>query len=551
MRKLFPLVVLLCLAATSFAQSTNVHFQNNTDLQFTTSASTTGGLSGSNWSGFTGMIDTMQRKTQILSFDRLFGFSTSTSVYYLTSTIVTPTSDTLNLQVELSEIFGTTTFRFAMDGSFFTHPWYDDNTIYEETIAMGGENYILRYQSYLTAPSGLYDDIMIAISPEVDRVFQVPPSDTLDPNVLNVLSYNVYLRPQVLFPEDDQDVRIHHIADYVHGFDAIMFQEVFDNGPRATLLANLAAEYPYQSSVTGDPSNPLEDGGTLIVSRFPILAEDQYLWGSNCHLDDCTANKGIKYVSINKLGTPYHLFNTHMDAFNDPPDILMRITQMELFNDFIDSLNIPTSEAVFMGGDFNVDRISNKLGEYDSLWTTMKGEEPLYTGRAVTWDTDYNFYHLTESDTSEHLDYVISHKDYLSPSTASNNAILLRSNHLEMFNVFDLSDHDPVWGRFEFPPLSTEEPMFPTWSNSLLLYPNPISSGNGFQAQLEIHSDISGTVRLNIFDPIGRVVHDQHISIQQGKETISIDGSPWSSGIYMIRATLPDGAISTVRVIKE
>ncbi len=455
MRNLFVLILLFG-SICSFGQYTYVYFQNNTDIPFTfvsTSSSPT-----SDWTGNSGTMIPFQRETEMMNFRRGFT-SFSTQNYNLTTSLQAPSGETVDLQIAYEIAWTGTSFEHSAAGPGFNHPWRSDRTIYTETpFVIDGENYILRYQSYSTAPSGVYDDVLYAIYHETDPTYSVIPSDASDPNILNVMSYNVFMRPELLF-SDDQTIRADHIHNYVHDMDAIMLQEVFDNGPRATLLANLATEYPYQTTVVDDTGNALEDGGILIVSKWPIEVEDQLLWGSNCNEDDCLANKGVKYARINKLGKKYHLFATHMDAFNEVVDVNIRKDQLVLWKNYIDSKAIPLDEGIVMGGDFNIDKNTNKLGEYDSLWGNFAGNLPLYSGLDFSWHSELNYYLIEDLATypPEHLDYVINRVDHRAAISATNDVLNLRSNHIDMWRKFDLSDHQAVWGRFVWDqPLSVE-----------------------------------------------------------------------------------------------
>ncbi len=454
-------VITLLFSLKSNAQDTTfVYFNNNTDLIF--SATTTGTAHANDWDGYNGNIVAKSPKVQLMIFERDYWNATSSNgTYSITTTLTFPTGETVDIQFEYNINWtSTTTFRHSAGGTAIipNHPWRDDRTIYEEnTFTVNGVDYILRYQSYspFTETGSIYDNVFYSIYEADDTPYTVNAADAADPDIFNLMSYNVFMRPLALFPFDDQTVRANHIADYVHGMDAIVFQELFENTTRATLLANLAAEYPYQTTVVDAP-NLLEDGGIVIVSKWPIEVEDQYLWGSVCFEDDCTANKGVGYARINKLGKKYHVFGTHMDAFNKDEDVNTRKQQLVDWKAYIDSKAIPSTEAVLMAGDYNVDKFANKFGEYDSLWGNFAAKEPVYLGYPSSWDPTFNSYNFGEPYDPEFLDYVLSQEEHLPATTATNDCLIMRSNHIDMWRIFDLSDHYAIWGRFEFPSLPVE-----------------------------------------------------------------------------------------------
>ncbi len=458
MKKKLLLLLCLCSFLWTDAQNTFVYFHNNTHLDFT--VSTTGTPDPDDWDGFNGNITGLEPHKQMMRLFRDWATSSSSAgTYYVTTTLTFPTGETVDLKIEydvesyniISNPFPAITFKHSAEGPGFSHAWRDDRDIYDQSFTVGGVNYLLRYQSYSTAPSGIYDDVLFTIYEEgINDHYTVDPADANDANVLNLMSYNVFMRPLPLFPDDDQVARANRIADYVHDMDAIILQEVFDNDTRATLLSNLATEYPYQTDILDDPGNPLEDGGVVIVSKWPIESEDQYLWGDTCWEDDCTANKGVMYASINKLGKKYHIFGTHMDAFNDIEDVDTRKEQLVEWKNFIDGKGIPQDEAILMGGDFNIDKFANKWGEYDSLWGNFAAHEPAYLGFYSTWDPLFNIYNAGEPYDPEYLDYVLNRADHRMPISATNNSLLHRTDHIDLWRIFDLSDHQPIWGRFVF-----------------------------------------------------------------------------------------------------
>ena len=124
-------------------------------------------------------------------------------------------------------------------------------------------------------------------------------------------------------------------ADFMQGQDAIILQELFDNGSADTLLNGLKAEYPHQTQVLGRTKSgwdatlgaysdaTIEDGGVAIVSRWPIEEQIQYVYKQGCGAD-YLSNKGFVYARINKNGENYHVIGTHAqaeDAAYNYPDL--------------------------------------------------------------------------------------------------------------------------------------------------------------------------------------------------------------------------------------
>ena len=86
----------------------------------------------------------------------------------------------------------------------------------------------------------------------------IPPSPPIESSGLayaddfRLLAYNVYMLPEILANWNHQGrAQMISQSEVVKGHDAILLQEVFDNGPATTLLNGLKAEYPFQTPVLG------------------------------------------------------------------------------------------------------------------------------------------------------------------------------------------------------------------------------------------------------------------------------------------------------------
>lgn len=429
-----------------FAQTTYVYFQNSTSLDFSVSSVQTGShtMESNEWWSTSGTINAWQNETNVLWTNRESGIHNGTD-FFLTTTL-TSGSTSIDLKLKLNGNFIGSDIWSAASGPGFNHSWSSDNNFHSEIFTIGSKQYQLKYTFYFT---GGADDILFTLH-EIDA-FSANPAELNDPSIINVLAYNTFmLTPPISL--SDQGTRAQHIDEAVHDLDAILIQEVFDNNARATLLNELSAEYPYQTSVVDLP-NILEDGGVMIVSRWPIEYEAQMVF-DDCLDADCLSNKGVMYARINKLGTIYHLFSTHQNAqqvAGDPDFVNVRNLQMQDFSAFIDAQNIPANEAVIFGGDMNVDKHANFLNEYNEMFSIFNASEPTYVGHPNTWDKYANHYVDLGSVEPEYLDYVLADNDYLVPNEQSNETWVLRSNHDDMWNIHDLSDHFGVLGRFVFP----------------------------------------------------------------------------------------------------
>lgn len=450
MKKMITLLSIF-LSVYAFGQKTYVYFQNNTSMALSVSCTQTGDhiMETSEWWGKTGNLTPWQRNTNVLWTNRDAGVHNGNTFYHTVN--LTSGGETVQLKLKMTGSLIGSSIWCSAAGPGFSQAWYSDRNFHSQNFTLNGKSVTIKYAFYFT---GGYDDILYTL--HENDPFPIQTSDISNPRKINILTQNSYMRPSELF-FDDQSVRKDYYDDLLHNYDAIIFQELFDDDVRANILSQLAAEYPYQSTVVDilnhSALDPVQDGGILIVSRWPIESQDQFLFGNNCNADDCLAYKGFKYCKINKLGVKYHLFGTHMDAFNDEIDVNIRKSQLQQAKTYMAGKSIPTNEAVLFGGDLNIDKITNKWGEYDSLWTPFFGaQSPVFDNPLnPSWNSQTNQYLSGTSDPAEYLDYVLPMKSNLLPTTNINQVIPYRTIADAMWKKFDISDHYGVRGVFEYP----------------------------------------------------------------------------------------------------
>jgi hypothetical protein len=449
MKKIFTLLSVL-ITFYAYSQKTYVYFQNNTSLSFNVSCTQTGDhiMETSEWWGASNTLAPWHRNSNLLWTNRDAGVHSGNTFYHTVN--LTSAGETVQLKLKMTGSFIGSSIWCSAAGPGFNHAWFSDRNFHSQNFTLNGKSMTIKYAFYMTAG---YDDILYTI--HENDPFPIAAADLTNPRKVNILSQNAYMRPSELF-FDDQSTRKDYYDDVLHNYDAIIFQELFDDDVRAGLLAQLVAEYPYQSTVVDIPNHsaldPVQDGGILIVSRWPIETQDQFLFGNNCNADDCLAYKGFKYCRINKLGVKYHLFDTHMDAFNEEVDVNIRKSQLQQAKTYIAGKAIPATEAVLFGGDLNIDRITNKFGEYDSLWAPFfDAQLPVYdVPMNPSWNSNTNKYLSGTSDAPEYLDYVLAMKSNLLPDIAVNQVTPYRSIADAMWKKFDISDHYGVKGTFTY-----------------------------------------------------------------------------------------------------
>lgn len=324
------------------------------------------------------------------------------------------------------------------------------------------------------------------------------------PDQFQVLTHNVYT---VLgAPGSAQRIDFIIDNDYIYGHDVIILTEMFNDALSDRLLEALSTEYPYQTPVLGrDPTtvpdcaantcwnsmtgtvqpNQFEDGGVVILSRWPIVTRHQSIFATDCGVD-ALARKGFVYVELDVNGTRVHVIGTHSQAdpslrtglannieqlltCNPPamdlpelpcpttwntPQEAVRLGQFMEIDTWLKQQVIAPDDYVIIGGDLNVDKVGNPA-EYDRMRCVLDLAEPAYTGTVeldppwYTFDGQRNDL-IEEQEGRAYIDYVLIHAAYAQPDHWTNRVLwptsLPATWEQEDQSCYELSDHYPVVG---------------------------------------------------------------------------------------------------------
>ncbi|MET8703850.1 sphingomyelin phosphodiesterase [Kitasatospora sp. NPDC004723] len=284
---------------------------------------------------------------------------------------------------------------------------------------------------------------------------------------LKVLTYNVFLMSTNLYPNWGQDYRAKAIpaADVFQGQDVVVLQEAFDNAASDALVAQASAAYPYHTPVVGRSTSGWdatsgsyssatpEDGGVTLLSKWPILRKEQYVFKDACG-SDWWSNKGFVYAVLNVNGLRTHVIGTHLQSTDTGCSAgrpaAIRAAQLKAMKAFVDAKNIPAAEPILLAGDLNIDSHGT---EYPALLANA-GVAPATTrdGWADSFDTADNSIaaYRYPGEPKEDLDYVLYRADHARPATYTNTVVRFHSAPWTVsswgtgYTYNDLSDHYPV-----------------------------------------------------------------------------------------------------------
>jgi sphingomyelin phosphodiesterase len=321
----------------------------------------------------------------------------------------------------------------------------------------------------LSTPRRTQGAALLVLSLTAAALAGAPPAsaDTATTPPMRVLTYNVFLMSKNLYPNWGQDHRAAEIpkAPFFRGNDVVVLEEAFDNSASDVLKSAATGEYPYQTPVVGRSrsgwdatggaysSTTPEDGGVTMLSRWPIVHKEQYVYKDACGAD-WWSNKGFAYVVLNVNGTKVHVVATHAQS-TDPgcgagEAASMRSRQFKAIDAFLDAKNIPAGEQVMVAGDFNVD---SRGTEYASMLADadLVGADAR-TGHPYSFDTQENSiaHERYPTDPREDLDYVLQRSAHARPAVWKNEVVKEEcapwtvSSWGTGYTYTNLSDHYPL-----------------------------------------------------------------------------------------------------------
>ena len=280
-----------------------------------------------------------------------------------------------------------------------------------------------------------------------------------------VATYNVFMLPRTLYPNWGQDQRADLIASegVLRGQDVVVLQEAFDNSASDKLLGHLAGEYPHQTPVVGRSREGWdatlgsysgvrpEDGGAVVLSRWPITEKTQFIYGDSCGAD-AQSNKGFAYTTIQSPDGPLHVIGTHMQADDGGchgSQAEVRKKQLASIAGFVRDRKIPASERVLVAGDFNIDAAA---GEFADGLNTLGATAPEMPGHRYSYDSSTNSvaHDQAPNGPDQRLDYVLPLRGYELQRWANQVGVVHSppwtvTSWGQSHTYTDFSDHYPVF----------------------------------------------------------------------------------------------------------
>ncbi|MCF8257107.1 MAG: sphingomyelin phosphodiesterase [Flavobacteriales bacterium] len=187
---------------------------------------------------------------------------------------------------------------------------------------------------------------------------------------LNVLSWNIFMRPAGLF-WNGQVERAKHIGALLKDseYDVLLFQEAFSKKSQKVLREALGSEFPYE--ILPEGNGKFFNNGLWVLSRVPIENAVTFFY-DQCMGVDCGAAKGAVFFEVKKDGFAYQLVNTHLQSEDGPEQIGIRNSQFAQIEQLLEK---EAREGVLqlVAGDMNTSRANEDA--YREMVTILNADD--------------------------------------------------------------------------------------------------------------------------------------------------------------------------------
>jgi endonuclease/exonuclease/phosphatase family metal-dependent hydrolase len=196
--------------------------------------------------------------------------------------------------------------------------------------------------------------------------------------------------------------------------DVVGLCEVFADDEREAIRLALASRYPY--FMEGPENSGLSDGGCLLLSKYPKLAEAQLVY-SDAVAPDKHADKGVLYMRVQPpmARRPYDIFYSHAQNIDEAGGQNALYKQMSVMGEWIEMVKLTAerNNPTFALGDLNVPgnepkrytQLISRLRHPLDLWLVSGGAPDI----GYTLASDNDFYEDPDENPQQNrrLDYIL------------------------------------------------------------------------------------------------------------------------------------------------
>ena len=266
---------------------------------------------------------------------------------------------------------------------------------------------------------------------------------------LNVISYNVFLRPKLVSRSDFTVERAREIGRWLAGSDAdvVALQEAWHGPAVRALIEQTSDEFPYYvGDQPGRFGFKLVSGGMLLLSKWPIKSVRSMTY-DDCYGFDCRAAKGAidAVIQLND-SSRIHLVTTHLDAGEEVKDRRSRASQLAQLRNFIGEID-QNRHPMLITGDFNINSLAGNT-EFDRLVDILGVQDyPVENPSTINCELETSVF-CEEPAIPKRLDYIFARNRGNRLIRAETLHLKHATDRIDQFVKY-LSDHRAVWAKFQ------------------------------------------------------------------------------------------------------
>jgi len=159
---------------------------------------------------------------------------------------------------------------------------------------------------------------------------------------INMISWNIQMRPEVFFPKENKIYRLESINNYLQIYDIVLLQESFEENS-FKFITNGFEHIIYPSK-----NNSIVSNGLLIMSKIKIDFYD-IIHFKDCSGFDCLSSKGSVIFQITKNSEKLLIINTHLQSDEGDKNEKIRKNQIKEISDLIEKYRKNDHKIILMG----------------------------------------------------------------------------------------------------------------------------------------------------------------------------------------------------------
>lgn len=266
---------------------------------------------------------------------------------------------------------------------------------------------------------------------------------------LNVISYNVFLRPRLISRSDYAVERAREIGKWLADSDAdvVALQEAWNEPAVRALIDQTSDEFPYYvGDQPGRFGFKLVSGGMLLLSKWPIASVRSMTY-DDCYGFDCRAAKGAidAVIQLND-SSRIHVVTTHLDAGEEVKDRRSRTSQLAQLRQFISDID-QNGHPILITGDFNINSLAGDT-EFDRLVDILDVQDyHVENPSTINCELETSIF-CEEPAIPKRLDYIFARNRDNRLIRAETLHLKHATDRIDQFVKY-LSDHRAVWAKFQ------------------------------------------------------------------------------------------------------